>query len=84
MTHLDANVGTHPTIDLGCGPLCILNYDSLISSAIAVVATVGVALWLRSKLKDGAPSRVQAVFEWGYDQLRGLIKTNVADDAMFI
>jgi F-type H+-transporting ATPase subunit a len=35
-------------------------------------------------LKDGAPGRVQAVFEWGYDQLRSLIKTNVSDDALFI
>jgi len=84
MIHLDAGVGTHPTIDLGCGPLCVLNYDSLISSGIAVAATLGIAFWLRSKLKDGEPSRVQAVFEWGYDQLRGLIRTNVSADAMFI
>jgi F-type H+-transporting ATPase subunit a len=25
-----------------------------------------------------------AVFEWGYDQLRSLIRTNVSDDALFI
>ena len=80
----DGSVGTHPTIDLGCGPLCILNYDSLISSGIAVLLTLGIAFWLRAKLKEGAPSRVQAVFEWGYDQLRGLIRTNVSDDALFI
>jgi F-type H+-transporting ATPase subunit a len=83
------SVGTHPTFGLGCGPLgpfqiCTFNYDSLISSAIAVAATLGVAFWLRSLLKDGAPGRVQAVFEWGYDQLRSLIKTNVSDDALFI
>jgi F-type H+-transporting ATPase subunit a len=80
----DAAVGTHPTIDLGCGTLCTFNYDSLISSAIAVVATLAVAFWIRSKLKEGEPSKVQAVFEWGYDQLRSLIKTNVSDDALFI
>jgi len=84
MIYLDASVGTHPTIDLGCGPLCVLNYDSLISSALAVAATLGIALWLRSTLKNGAPGRAQAVFEWGYDQLRGLIRTNVSEDAMFI
>jgi F-type H+-transporting ATPase subunit a len=27
---------------------------------------------------------VQAIFEWGYDQLRGLIKSNVHEGAMFI
>jgi F-type H+-transporting ATPase subunit a len=80
----DATIGSHPTIDLGCGPLCTLNYDSLISSAIAVVATLGVAFWLRSKLRTGEPGKVQAVFELGYDALRGLVRTNVAEDALFI
>jgi F-type H+-transporting ATPase subunit a len=82
--YADAAIGTHPTVDLGCGPLCIFNYDSLISTALAVVATLGIAFWIRSKLQDGEPSKVQAVFEWGYDQLRALIKTNVSDDALFV
>ena len=85
MIHLEATPGTHPTIDLGCGTaLCIFNYDSLISSAVAVVATLAVGFWLRSKLRGGEPGRVQAIFEWGYDQLRGLIQTNVSPDALFI
>jgi F-type H+-transporting ATPase subunit a len=82
--YTEASPGSHPTIDLGCGTLCTLNYDSVISSFIAVVATVGIAFWVRSKLQDGRPGKVQAIFEWGYDQLRGLIKTNVSDDALFI
>ena len=77
-------VGSHPTIDLGCGLLCRFNYDSLISSAIAIGATIAIAFWIRSKLQAGEPSKVQAVFEWGYDQLRSLIRTNVSDDALFI
>jgi F-type H+-transporting ATPase subunit a len=80
----DGGLGSHPTIDLGCGTLCTFNYDSLISSAIAILATLGVAFWLRSKLRDGEPGRVQAVFEFGYEALRDLIRTNVADDAIFI
>jgi F-type H+-transporting ATPase subunit a len=80
----DAAVGTHPTIDFGCGILCTFNYDSLISSAIAIAATLAVAFWVRSRLREGEPSKVQAIFEWGYDQLRSLIKTNVSDDALFI
>jgi F-type H+-transporting ATPase subunit a len=80
----DAAVGSHPTIDLGCGLLCRFNYDSLISSAIAIGVTIAIAFWIRSKLQAGEPSKVQAVFEWGYDQLRSLIRTNVSDDALFI
>jgi F-type H+-transporting ATPase subunit a len=82
--YAEAGPGTHPTIDLGCGTLCTINYDSVISSLIAVIATVLIAFWVRSKLKDGEPGRVQAIFEWGYDQLRSLIKSNVSDDALFI
>lgn len=81
MIHADY---THPTIDLGCGTWCTLNYDSLISTAVAFVVTLAIAFWLRSKLRDGAPGKVQAVFELAYDALRGLIKTNVSEDALFI
>jgi len=84
LIHVEASPGTHPTIDLGCGTLCTLNYDSVISSVIAIIVTVAIAFWIRSKLQEGKPGRVQAIFEWGYDQLRGLIKTNVSDDALFI
>jgi F-type H+-transporting ATPase subunit a len=80
----DNSFGTHPTVDLGCGTVCTINYDSVISSALAVVLTVAVGLWIRSQLKSGEPGKVQAVFEWGYDQLRSLIKSNVSDDALFI
>jgi F-type H+-transporting ATPase subunit a len=82
--YAEASPGTHPTIDLGCGTLCTLNYDSVISSFIAIIVTIGIAFWVRSKLKEGQPGKVQAIFEWGYDQLRGLIKTNVSDEALFI
>jgi F-type H+-transporting ATPase subunit a len=84
LIHVEASPGSHPTIDLGCGTLCTLNYDSVISSVIAIIVTVAIAFWIRSKLQEGKPGRVQAIFEWGYDQLRGLIKTNVSDDALFI
>ncbi|HEY1161962.1 MAG TPA: F0F1 ATP synthase subunit A [Candidatus Dormibacteraeota bacterium] len=84
MIFAEAAPGTHPTIDLGCGTLCTLNYDSVISSLIAVIATVAIGFWVRSKLQEGKPGKVQAIFEWGYDQLRGLVKSNVSDDALFI
>ena len=81
----DSGFGNHPTVTIGnCGSLCTFNYDSLISSAIAVAATIAIGFWLRSQLQPGAPGRVQAIFEWGYDQLRGLIRENVSEDALFI
>jgi len=81
----DTSIGTHPTIEIGgCGNWCTFNYDSLISSFLAVIVTLAVAFWLRSQLRHGEPSKVQAVFEWGYDQLRSLIKSNVSEDALFI
>jgi F-type H+-transporting ATPase subunit a len=93
MIFTEASPGSHPTIDLGCGSLtigplhyqiCTLNYDSVISSLIAVAATIAIAFWVRSKLQEGRPGKVQAIFEWGYDQLRGLVKSNVSDEALFI
>jgi F-type H+-transporting ATPase subunit a len=82
--HAHETVGSHPTIDLGCGPLCTFNYDSVVSSVIAVLATIAVAFWIKSRLREGEPSRVQAIFEWGYDQLRALIRENVSQDALFV
>ena len=84
MIYADAVVGSHPTIDLGCGPLCRFNYDSVVSSVIAVIATIAIAFWIRSRLREREPSRVQAIFEWGYDQLRALIRENVSADALFV
>jgi F-type H+-transporting ATPase subunit a len=82
--YADAAVGTHPTIDLGCGLLCRFNYDSVVSSVIALIATIAIAFWIRSRLREREPSRVQAIFEWGYDQLRALIRENVSADALFV
>ena len=80
-----SDTGTHPTVTIGgCGALCTFNYDSLISSLVAVAATLGVGFWLRSQLRYGEPTKVQAILEWGYDLLRSLIKTNVSEDALFI
>jgi F-type H+-transporting ATPase subunit a len=84
MMFAEAAPGTHPTIDLGCGTLCTINYDSVISSLIAVILTIAIGFWVRSKLQEGRPGKVQAIFEWGYDQLRSLVRTNVSDDALFI
>ncbi len=88
MIYLASSYGTHPTIGSGCdvGPvaLCQFNYDSLISSAVAIALTLAIAFWVRSQLRSGHPSKVQAIFELGYDAVRGLVKDIVAEDATFI
>ena len=75
---------SQPTVSLGCGQWCTFNYTTLISSALAVVLTILVAFWIRSQLRSGTPTKVQAIFEWGYDLLRGLVRENVSQDALFI
>ncbi len=83
--NIDVN---QPTIGGSCpiGPFnfCAFNYNSIISSLLAVVITIAIAFWIRSQLRSGTPGKVQAVFEWGYELLRGLIKENVSEDALFI
>ena len=84
---------SHPTVSFGCGPLqigpfqydiCTFNYDSLISSAIAIGVTLAIAFWIRSQFRPGEPTKVQAIVEWAYDLLRSLVKSNVAEDALFV
>ena len=79
--NIDVN---QPTVSFGCGQWCTFNYTTLISSAIAVLLTIAIAFWIRSQLQSGTPTKIQAIFEWGYDLLRGLIKENVSEDALFI
>lgn len=79
--NIDVN---QPTVSLGCGQWCTFNYNSVISSVLAVLITIAIAFWIRSQLQSGTPTKVQAVFEWGYDLLRGLIKENVSEDALFV
>ena len=92
MIFAETSVG-QPAINLGCGPLnifgfqfpiCTLNYNSLISSLVATVATLAIGFWLRSQLQYGRPTKVQAVVEYGYDLLKSLVKQNVSEDALFV
>ena len=74
-----------PTVTIGsCGALCTFNYNTLISSFVAIVATLAIGFWLRSQLRYDHPTKAQAILEWGYDLLRNLIKSNVSEDALFI
>jgi F-type H+-transporting ATPase subunit a len=69
----------HPTIDLGCGSFCQLNYDSLISSAIAVAVTILVAIIIAHSLRPDRPGRLQALAEWIFGYVRRTANENAPD-----
>jgi len=69
----------HPTIDLGCGTWCQLNYDSLISSGIAIVATIVIAIIIARSLRPDRPGRLQALAEWIFSYVRRTADENAPD-----
>jgi len=52
---------SHPTVDLGCGYWCTINYDSVISSALAIVVTIIAAVLIARSMSSERPNRVQAL-----------------------
>jgi len=76
--------GSHPTFDLGCGSLCNVNYDSLLSSAIAIAVTLAVGFVIAARLRGGRPGRLQTLFEFALDYIRGMVRSSVHEDATFI
>ena len=83
MIHYEDAPVNHPTIDLGCGTFCLLNYDSVISSAIAIVVTILVAILIARSLKPNHPGRPQALAEWVFAYVRRTATEN-APDAPFV
>ncbi len=80
----EAPPGTHPTVSI-CGAwFCTLNYDSLISSAIAIVVTIAVGFAVAYRLSHGVPGKLQMVFEFLIGYVRGLVRETVAEDAGFV
>jgi F-type H+-transporting ATPase subunit a len=77
--------GTHPTIQL-CGQkfLCTFNYDTLISSGIAVVLTLAVGHGVARRHGTRKPARLQMVLELLLNYIRSLIKQMIGDDADFV
>lgn len=80
----EAPPGTHPTISV-CGSwYCTFNYDSLISSAIAIAVTLLVGFLVARRLKQEVPGKLQMVFEFLIDYVRGLIHQSVGEGGGFI
>lgn len=77
--------GTHPIIVV-CGQkfFCTFNYDTLISSGIAIVVTLAVGLGVARRLSSGKPGKLQMILELLLSYIRDLIKQMIGDDAMFV
>ena len=73
--------GTHPTIQV-CGNafLCMFNYDTLISSGIAIVLTLAVGLGVSYRLRHGKPGKFQTVLELLLGYIRNLTRQMVSDE----
>lgn len=75
----DETPGTHPTVNLFG---LMFNYQTLISSLIAVTLTIFFGLYIASRVRIGAPpSKVQLVFELFLSYLRRLVGDTVSDEA---
>ena len=79
----DATPGTHPTVTIcgGGGFLCTYDWDTLISSGIAIAVTLAIGFVLVRTLRSGKLSRLQMVFELFLGYVRSLIRQTVGDDA---
>ncbi len=82
----EAIPGTHPTVTIcqGSSFLCTFNYDTLISSGLAILVTLAIGFGVVFSLRRGAPHKLQMVFELLLSYVRRLTFDTVAEDAGFI
>lgn len=75
----DESPGTHPTVNVFG---LMFNYQTLISSLIAVTLTIGFGLFVASRVRIGAPpNKVQMVFELFLSYVRRMVGDTVSDEA---
>lgn len=75
---------SHPTHDFGCGNWCTINYDSVISSGIAIVVTIIAAILIARSMSSERPNRVQALAEWAFSYVRRTSDENAPDASGFV
>jgi F-type H+-transporting ATPase subunit a len=80
----EAPPGTHPTISVCQAWYCTFNYDSLISSAIAILVTVAVGYLIAYRLSHGVPGKLQILFEFLIGYVRDLVHQSVGEGGGFI
>ena len=80
----EAPPGTHPTVSVCNAWYCTFNYDSLLSSLLAIIITVLVGFWIANRLQRGVPGKLQLLFEFLIDYVRGLVHQSVEEGGAFI
>jgi F-type H+-transporting ATPase subunit a len=80
----EAPPGTHPTVSVCNAWYCTFNYDSLLSSLLAIVITLLVGFWIANRLRSGVPGKLQLLFEFLIDYVRGLVHQSVEEGGAFI
>ena len=94
MRYLAEAPGTHPLTPI-CGDqylnllvvkfyYCAFTVDTLVSSALAIAVTLGIAFFVASRLTPGVPGKLQMVLEFLVSYVRGLIRETVSEEATFI
>jgi F-type H+-transporting ATPase subunit a len=63
---------------------CDLNQDTLISSAFAILVTVGIGFWIVARLKSDRPGKLQMLLDFFIGYIKDLIKDTVGEGADFI
>ena len=90
----EATPGTHPLTPI-CGDqylnllvikfyYCAVTLDTLVSSGLAIVVTLGLAFFIASRLRPGVPGKLQMVLEFLVSYSRGMISETVTEEATFI
>lgn len=80
----EAPPGTHPTVSVCNAWYCTFNYDSLLSSAVAILITLLVGFLVAYRLSHGVPGKLQLLFEFLIDYVRGLVRDSVGGSGGFI
>jgi F-type H+-transporting ATPase subunit a len=77
---------TQPTVHFCGGPsfFCTVNVYTLVTSLICLAITVAVGLLVANRLSTRRPNKIQTIFEFLLDYMRGLIRQTVAEDALWI
>jgi F-type H+-transporting ATPase subunit a len=71
---------THEAVKICSSSFCLINWQTLLSSLIAIVITIIVGLWVGSHIRSEKPGKVQMIFELFLDYVRGLIGDTVSTE----
>jgi F-type H+-transporting ATPase subunit a len=78
---LEPPPGTHPTIKVcSSALLCTFNYDTLISSGLAILVTLAIGFGIALTLRRGTPHKLQMIFELILGYIRSLTRDTIGED----